>query len=457
MYTPHTEDDIRRMLERIGVGSLDELYSKAVPEEMLTEAGFEHVPASHDVVSLMKKLRALAEKNDAACVKSCFTGGGAYRHLVHPVVDQMLTRSEFLTAYTPYQSEASQGTLQSIFEFQSMVAGLMGTEVANASMYDGASGAAEAALMARRITRRDKVLVSRALHPEYRQVIRTYMAGLADPGTEEMAEIAYRDGRGDTDPEALAERLSEDVAAVVVGYPNAFGVVEDVRAMAEAAHDVGALLVTATAEPVALGILESPGALGADIATAEGQSLGLPVSFGGPGVGLFGCTKRNARHMPGRLVGRTADPDGRQGYVLTLAMREQHIRRERATSNICTNQGLCALGVTVHLSLLGPQGLREQALMSAQWAHEVARRVGELDGYEVVFGEGPFFNELAVRSRKAGAARIIETLMQKGIMAGPALGRWYPELSDALLMCTTECTREQDVDDLLKALKEVAS
>jgi glycine dehydrogenase subunit 1 len=373
---------------------------------------------------------------------------------VHPAVDQILTRSEFLTAYTPYQSEVSQGTLQSVFEFQTMVAGLLGTEIANASMYDGASAAAEGALMARRITRRDKVLVSEALHPEYRQVIRTYMSGLADPGVEETIEVPFTKDTGRTDARELEERLGGDVAAVVVGYPNAFGVVEDVRALAEAAHAAGALLVTATAEPVALGLLEAPAAMGADVATAEGQALGLPVSFGGPGVGLFGCRKKDARHMPGRLVGRTVDPMGRHGYALTLAMREQHIRRERATSNICTNQGLCALGVTVHLALLGPQGLREQAVLSTARAHEVAERVGAVEGMEVVF-EAPFFNEVAVRSNKVVVTELTEELSRRGIIAGPALGRWYPDLADCLLLATTECTTDEHVSALVSALEEV--
>jgi glycine dehydrogenase subunit 1 len=456
MYTPHTDEDIRRMLARIGVGSVDELYARAVPGEMLTKGTFDHVPAAQDVISLMMTMREMAARNDASCVRTCFTGGGAYRHLVHPAVDQMLMRSEFLTAYTPYQSEVSQGTLQSIFEFQTMVAGLLGTQVANASMYDGASAAAEAALMARRITKRNKVLVSEGLHPEYRQVIRTYMSGLADPGAEEVFDIAYREGAGDTDPGALSARLADDVACVVVGYPNMFGVVEDIGSLARAAHDVGALMVTATAEPVALGILESPGALGVDIATAEGQSLGLPMSFGGPGVGLFGCSKANTRHMPGRLVGRTVDTRGKHGYVLTLSMREQHIRRERATSNICTNQGLCALAVTVHLSLMGPQGLREQAVVSTARAHEVAEKVSGIDGFQKVF-DAPFFNEVAVRSKKVAVTELVDRLLGKGIMAGPALGRWYPELADVLVLATTEMNRSEDVDVLVEALREVAS
>ncbi len=455
MYTPHTDEDIRRMLARIGAGSLDDLYGKAVPADVLTRAPFENVPAAHDVVSLLVHMRELAGKNVASCSKRCFTGGGAYRHLVHPAVDQMLTRSEFLTAYTPYQAEVSQGTLQAIFEFQTIVAGLMGTEVANASMYDGASSAAEGALMARRVTRRSRVLVSEALHPEYAQVIRTYMSGLAAPGVSELSVIPYRRAKGDTDPDALGDRLGADVAAVVVGYPNVFGVVEDIRALARAAHEAGAMLVTATAEPVALGILESPTALGADIATAEGQPLGLPVSFGGPGVGLFGCRMADARHMPGRLVGQTVDTAGKTGYVLTLAMREQHIRRERATSNICTNQGLCALAVTVHLSLLGPEGLREQAVLSAQRCHEAAERVGKVAGFELAFG-APFFNEVVVRSKKVPVVDLLDRLVDRGLMAGPALGRWYPDMADAFVLATTELTREADVDMLVRALGEVS-
>ncbi len=454
MYTPHTDEDIRRMLERIGAGSVDELYARAVPADMLSDSGFEDVPEAMDLASLIRAMRALSDRNTASCIGSCFAGGGAYGHLVHPVVDQIIGRSEFMTAYTPYQAEVSQGTLQAVFEFQTMVSELLGTEVANASMYDGASAAAEAALMARRVTRRDKVLVSEALHPEYRQVIGTYMAGLAPEGAQEVLTIGYAKDSGATDMDALAGRLGDDVAAVVVGYPNVFGVVEDLAALAKAAHDAGALLVTATAEPVSLGILEAPAVLGADIPTAEGQALGLPMSYGGPGVGLFGCAQKLARHMPGRLVGRTVDARGQHGYVLTLAMREQHIRRERATSNICTNQGLCALAVTVHLSLLGPEGLREQALLSAGHAHELRDRIAELDGFEAVF-DGPFFNEFAIRSTRVPVVTLVEGLAGRRLLAGPALGRWYPELADVLLFSTTECLRAQDMDALVAALGEV--
>jgi len=454
MYTPHTHEDVRRMLERIGAGSVDELYARAVPEEMLTAGAYDDVPEAMDLASLIRAMRRMSDRNTAACIGSCFAGGGAYGHLVHPVVDQIIARSEFMTAYTPYQAEVSQGTLQAVFEFQTMVAELLGTEVANASMYDGASAAAEAALMARRVTKRDKVLVSEALHPEYRQVIRTYMSGLAPEGVEEVLTIGYAKDAGATDMDALAGRLGDDVAAVVVGYPNVFGVVEDLAAIAKAAHDAGALLVTATAEPVALGIIEAPAALGADIPTAEGQALGLPVSYGGPGVGLFGCTQKMARHMPGRLVGRTVDARGQHGYVLTLAMREQHIRRERATSNICTNQGLCALAVTVHLSLIGPEGLREQALLSAAGAHALRDRIAALDGFEAVF-EGPFFNEFAIRSTRVPVVELIEGLSARDLLAGPGLGRWYPELADVLLLSTTECLQEQDMDALVAALGEV--
>jgi glycine dehydrogenase subunit 1 len=454
MYTPHTDEDKRRMLERIGVGSVDELYARAVPGEALTKGEFEEVPPARDVPSLMRRMQELADMNTASCIGLCFMGGGAYKHFVHPVVDQLITRSEFMTAYTPYQAEVSQGTLQAIFEFQTMVAELMGTEVANASMYDGASAAAEAALMARRVTRRPRVLVSEALHPEYTQVVRTYAAGLAPPGTEEVLTVPYVGGSGGTDLEKLEQRLAGDVACVVVGYPNVFGVVEDLAEIARLAHGAGALLVTATAEPVALGIIEAPAGKGADIATAEGQPLGLPVSFGGPGVGLFGCTKKMARHMPGRLVGRTVDTRGKHGYVLTLAMREQHIRRERATSNICTNQGLCALAVTINLALLGPEGLREQALRSAGNAHAIADAIKGLEGFELVF-DGPFVNELAVRSTKVPVVDLVEGLAGRGLLVGPGLGRWYPELADALLVSATECLRQDDLEALVAALGEV--
>ena len=335
------------MLERIGVAHIDELFA-SIPETHRWNGALDLEPAL-DEPRLMQHLSALANASEGARMLS-FLGGGMYRHHVPPAVDQLLQRSEFYTAYTPYQAELSQGTLQAIFEFQTIVCELFGTDVANASMYDGASGAAEAVLMARRIKRRPHIVLSSALHPEYTETIRTYVRGLDDEGMLSLAPIAA-DGR--TDWQAAKELMSDQTAAMLVGYPNFFGCVEDLDAAREAADTHGALLITATAEPYALSVLRAPGACGADICVGEGQALAVPPQYGGPGVGLFGASQAFVRQMPGRLVGRTVDADGQPGFVLTLSTREQHIRREKATSNICTNHGLIALAMAMRTALLG--------------------------------------------------------------------------------------------------------
>jgi glycine dehydrogenase subunit 1 len=358
----------------------------------------------------------------------------------------VLLRSEFATAYTPYQAEVSQGTLQSIFEFQTFVALLLGLDVANASMYDGASATAEAVLMARRL-RPDRHVVwwSRALHPHYRATAATYLRGLDEL---ELREIPVGpDGR--TDLAVLDAALGGEALCVVLGYPNAFGVVEDVPRAAALAHRAGAIAITATAEPLALALLRSPGGCGADIAVAEGQSFGLPVSYGGPGVGLFATREEFLRSMPGRLVGETVDAQGRRGYVLTLATREQHIRRERATSNICTNQGLCALAVTVYLSLLGRHGLRALARANHAAAHATAARLAAA-GVAPRF-TAPFFNEFVVVAPDA-AERWEALAREDGLVAGFPLGRWYPELDGCLLVCVTEVHTPEQIDQLVGAL-----
>jgi glycine dehydrogenase subunit 1 len=364
---------------------------------------------------------------------------------VPAAVGQILQRSEFMTAYTPYQPEVSQGTLQAIFEFQTFAALLLGLDVATARMYDGASATAEAVLMCRRLQQgRRVVAVSRALHPHYRAVLSTYLHALGDV---EIREIPFgADGR--TDLQALQALAGPALLCVVVGQPNVFGVVETLPAFAEAAHGCGAMLVSVTTEPLALALIRSPGASGVDVAVAEGQSFGLPVSYGGPGVGIFGTHERFVRSMPGRLVGETVDGEGRRGYVLTLATREQHIRREKATSNICTNQGLCALAVTVYLAMLGRQGLRRLALVNHQAAHAAAARLGQR-GVSLRF-EAPFFNEFVVRAPHA--VRQWEALAADGLVVGQPLGRWYPELEDALLVCVTEVHGGAQVDRLVDAL-----
>ncbi len=432
-YIPHTEYDIQAMLAVLGVDCVEDLI-RHLPADLRKHATLNLAPGLAES-EIIKRLTVLSEQQTGPELP--FLGAGAYPHLVPVVVDQIVQRAEFATAYTPYQPEVSQGTLQVIFEFQSLVASLLGLEVANASMYDGASATAEAVLMAKRILpKRSLVLVARSLHPQYRQVIQTYLDGF--PGLA-LVELGW-DAAGRLDPAALAQHLDERVCGVVVGYPNVFGVIEDVAAVGRAAQDVGALTLSVTPESAALGILKSPGELGADIAVAEGQSLGIPLSYGGPGLGLFACRSRYVRNMPGRLVGETVDQDGRRGFVLTLATREQHIRRERATSNICTNHGLCALAATVFLCLLGKQGLRELALRNVKNSHYLADLLQQAAGVQPCF-TSPFFNEFVMTVPHART--VWAHLKDRGLIAGIVLEDWYPELQDCLLVCATELhTRE---------------
>jgi glycine dehydrogenase subunit 1 len=430
------------MLDAIGVSAVGDLFAH-IPEGLRARATLS-LPAGLSEPELRQRVEALAARNTAGTA-AAFLGAGAYPHWVPTLVDQVLLRSEFATAYTPYQPEVSQGTLQAIFEFQTFAAMLLGLDVANASMYDGASATAEAVLMARRVLPgRQRVCVSRALHPHYRATLATYVRGL--PDLEVIDVPVASDGR--TDLVALGAALGAEPLCVLLGYPNVFGVLDDVAGVARLVHDLGGLVVTATPEPLALGLVRSPGAAGADIAVAEGQSFGLPVSYGGPGVGLLASHERYVRNVPGRLVGETVDVSGRRGYVLTLATREQHIRRERATSNICTNQGLCALAVTAYLSLLGRHGLRDLAASNYRAAHAAAARL-EAAGVPRAFG-GPFFNEFVVRAPEAAAHW--EALAREGLVAGFPLERWYPELPGTLLLCVTEVHTEEQIDRLVSAL-----
>jgi glycine dehydrogenase subunit 1 len=429
------------MLAAIGVESIDDLFAH-VPAT-LRGRGAVGLPAGLTEPELRGVLTGLASRNTVGA--AVFLGAGAYPHWIPTLVDQMLLRSEFATAYTPYQPEVSQGTLQAIFEFQTLTAMLFGLDVANASMYDGASAAAEAVLMARRLLPdRHVVWLARALHPHYRAAVSTYLQGLRDVQVREIPFAA--DGR--TDLDVLRAGLGPDTLCVVLGYPNVLGVIEDIGAAAAAVRAVGGLTITATTEPLALALVRSPGEAGADIAVAEGQSFGLPVAYGGPGVGLFATREQYMRSMPGRIVGETVDTRGRRGYVLTLATREQHIRRERATSNICTNQGLCALAVTVYLSLLGRHGLRALAEHNYQAAHAASMRL-EAAGVPALFAS-PFFNEFVVQAPTAAADW--EALATTGIVPGFPLGRWYPELDGALLLCVTETHTPEQVDRLVATL-----
>ena len=442
-YIPHTPEDIAEMLSRIGVDSIEKLFVE-IPESVRLNRPMDLPPPLAES-ELLRELRKFAAQNASVATHHSFLGGGAYNHYSPVAVDQLISRSEFYTAYTPYQPEISQGTLQAIFEFQTLICQLTGMDAANASMYDGASACAEAVLMAVRLTRRTKVLLSRALNPRYRETAATYCRYL----DMQLVEVAIAaDGR--TDMDDLAAKLDDQTAAVVIGYPNYFGAVEDLAGVAEASHAVGANLVTAVAEPVSLGLLKSPGELGADIVVGDGQSFGLPLSFGGPYVGFFAARQKGLRAMPGRLVGETTDLDGKRGFVLTLATREQHIRREKATSNICSNQGLCALVATVYMSLLGRQGLRELAKQNHAKAAYARERIAGTAGFSLPFAS-PAFNEFVVRC-EADVEPLLKKLEEMGFLAGIPLGPDYPELQDCFLVCVTEQNTRQEIDALVDAL-----
>ncbi|MGI5863478.1 MAG: aminomethyl-transferring glycine dehydrogenase subunit GcvPA [Myxococcales bacterium] len=436
-YHPHSAEDIQAMLEAIGAPSVDALFD-SIPRELQLDRPLE-VPAALDERALLVHLEQLAARN--ACTPP-FLGAGAYPHHVPAAVDQLLMRSELYTAYTPYQPEISQGTLQAIFEFQTYVCLLTGLEVANASMYDGATAAAEAALMASRLKLgRKAIAVSRALHPAYRAVIRTYL----EPTGLEVREVAFgADGRTDLD---AARKAVEGAAGLIVGYPNFFGVIEPLKELAQIAHDAGALAVSATSEALAFGLLAAPGALGADLAVGSLQSFGNTLNFGGPGVGFFAARESTMRQMPGRLVGETTDRKGRRGFVLTLATREQHIKRERATSNICSNHGLNALAATIHLSLLGKSGLHQLARLNYQRAR-YAREQLAAAGVAPLFS-GPVFNEFAVGGDPAA---LQEKMRAAGVDGGYPLGRDYPELN-GLLLCVTELHDKTSIDRLCAAVR----
>ncbi|MGO8992278.1 MAG: aminomethyl-transferring glycine dehydrogenase subunit GcvPA [Polyangiaceae bacterium] len=452
-YLPHTPGEIQSMLAAIGVPSIDTLFD-VIPADVRLGRPLAIEP-SLDEARLMDHMGALADKNGGARALS-FLGGGIYEHHVPPAVDQLLLRSEFYTAYTPYQAEVAQGTLQAIFEFQTIVSELFGLPVANASMYDGASAAAEAVLMARRLTKRTHALVSAGVHPEYTETICTYVRGL--PQGAEAIETVPLGASGTLDLAALERALarSEDVACVVVGYPNFYGCVQDVRAAAELAHAHGALLVTVTAEPYAMALLEPPGALGADIAVGEGQALGLSPQNGGPGCGLFAC--RDAREflqsIPGRLCGETVDKNGQRGYVLTLSTREQHIRRDRATSNICTNHALCALAITIRACLLGKQGFIEVAKQCLAKAEYLKKALVATGAWELPYS-APTFNEFVVRSKRGPVAPLVAKLASgapTGILAGIELARFDRARDRDLLVCVTERHSRADLDRLVSAL-----
>ncbi len=442
-YIPATAAERARMLEAIGVPDVEALF-RDVPGEVRLRRPLDLPPAMADQ-DLLAHMRRLAERNVDCDRLACFLGAGAYDHFVPSTVPHLALRPEFLTAYTPYQAELMQGELQAIYEYQSMMCELLAMDIANASMYDGASATGEAASMAADLTRRSDVLVSTAVHPEYRQVLRTYTSHL--PIT--IREIPASGGV--TPAEAARTMITDATAALIVQSPNFFGCLEDGAALARAAHDRGALLVVAISEPVSLGLVTPPGEYGADIVTGEGQALGNALNFGGPYLGIIATRQEFVRRIPGRLVGRTVDTEGRPGYVLTLQTREQHIRRARATSNICTNESLNALIAAVYLATLGKQGIREVAELCARKAHYARERIAGLRGYRIAF-EAPTFNEFVVRC-PIPPAEINRRLLEHGILGGLALGRFYPDLADAWLLCVTERRTREEIDRLVDHLE----
>ncbi len=445
-YLPLTSADRQAMLAAIGTDTIESLY-RDVPAAARQGGPLPGLPLHAGELEVERALSALAARNTPAGSVPCFLGAGAYRHHVPAAVDHLIQRGEFLTSYTPYQPEVAQGTLHYLFEFQTQVALLTGMEVANASMYDGATACAEAVMMAGRLTRRHRAVLSGGLHPHYAEVTRTLarFTGFAlDEAPPDPAST-----------EDLAARIDAGTSCVVVQYPSLFGHVRDYGALADSCHAKGALLVVVVTEAVALGALIPPGAMGADIVAAEGQSLGGGLSFGGPTVGLFATRDKYIRQMPGRLCGQTVDADGRRGFVLTLSTREQHIRRDKATSNICTNSGLCALAFTIHLTLLGEAGFTGLAALNHAKAAQLADKLAALNGVAVV--NDAFFNEFTVRLRLP-AAPVVETLARRGVLAGVPVSRLWPgrpELADLLLVAATETTTEDDMDALCQALREL--
>jgi len=443
-FLPNTDKDREEMLKTIGVKSIDELFSDIPPALRFNRAL--DIPPGMSEYELAKHMRELAEKNEAQNYAT-FIGAGSYDHYVPSVVRFVISRSEFYTAYTPYQPEVSQAVLQSIYEYQTMICELTGMDAANASMYDGASAAAESVTIAAGLTRRKRALVSRTVHPETRTVIRTYAVG----HNIDVEEIPLENGL--TSVKSLEDKLGKDVSCVVIQEPNFFGNLEPVHEIAEKVRQAGATLIVCV-NPISLGVLRPPSEYGAEIVVGEGQVLGNPMAFGGPYLGVLAVKKRYLRRMPGRLAGVTKDTRGQRGFVLTLQTREQHIRRERATSNICSNEALNALAATVYLSWLGKEGIKELSANCVKKAHYLAERISAIKGFSLAW-EVPFFNEFAVKC-PVDPEKIVKSLLDKKILAGYPLGRAYPEMKDYLLIAVTEKRTKKEMDDLLAGLEGLA-
>jgi glycine dehydrogenase subunit 1 len=444
-YVLNTPDDQRAMLEKIGVASIEELFAHIPPALRLNRSL--NIPPALSEMELEQHISSLADRNRAAKEAVCFLGGGAYDHFIPSVVDAVAGRSEFYTAYTPYQAEASQGTLQAIFEYQTLMCQLAGMEVANASLYEGGSGVAEGVLMALGVTgRTGEVIIAESVHPEYRQTLSTYLANL------HCRIRTLPTPEGFLAPDDLKKAVNDQTICVVAQSPNFFGHLEEMRAIGDVARKVGAVFI-ACFDPVCTGVLKRPGDYGADIAIAEGQGLGTPLGYGGPYLGIIACRSDSAylRRIPGRLVGQTTDRNGKRCWVLTLQTREQHIKREKATSNICTNQGLLALRTAVYLSALGPQGLRETAELCARKAHDAAEQLTEIPGVSLKFRR-PFVKEFTL-SVKGNIPSLLAQLREAGYHAGLPLGRWYQNFSDGLTVAVTEKRTKAEIDGLVDAVR----
>ncbi|MFZ5833420.1 MAG: aminomethyl-transferring glycine dehydrogenase subunit GcvPA, partial [Planctomycetota bacterium] len=444
-YLPNTDADRKAMLEAIGVDSIDQLFAM-VPGEVRMKRGLELPPALGEL-ALSQHMQQLAGRNTPATQAACFLGGGCYDHWIPAVVDFVASRSEFYTSYTPYQAEASQGNLQALFEYQTLITQLTGMDVSNSSLYDGGSATAEAVTMALHATgRRGRVVTTAGVHPEYRRTVQTYLANFET----EVTTLPVGDGKMAIDQ--LSAAVDHQTCCVLVQHPNFFGCLEDVAAAADVAHRAGALLVVVF-DPISLGLLKRPADCGADIAVAEGQSLGNPMAYGGPYLGILACREQFVRRMPGRLVGQTVDRKGKRCWVLTLQTREQHIRRDKATSNICTNQALFALRASVYLALMGPHGLGETADLCLQKTRYAIDRLTANGKVHVAFSQ-PVFKEFVLRLPSGGVQRAIDSALDAGIFAGVPLGPWYPDLEDCLLVAVTEKRTKDEIDRLAKAIGE---
>ncbi len=441
-YIPHSEDEIREMLETIGIKSIDELFSD-IPDSLKLKDKLS-LPDPLSEIEIERLARDIANKNTSTSTYTSFLGGGSYDHYIPALVDVIASRPEFYTAYTPYQAEVSQGTLQTLYEYQSLICELMRMDVSNASMYDGATALAEAVLMAMSINGKRKVLVSGCLHPHYTDVIKTYV------GKEQVEEISEKDGK--TSIDTLKDMIDKDVSSVVIQHPNFFGVLEDTKEIGEIVHSSGALYI-ASPLPISLGVLEPPGGYGADIVACEGQTLGIPQQFGGPYLGIFATKKDYMRKMPGRIIGETIDREGKRGFVMTLQTREQHIRREKATSNICTNESLCAIRACVYMALMGKEGMRRIGELCVRGTHVLSEKIKNIAGFDIKYK--PFFNEFII-STPVDAEIIVKKLTPKRLFAGIPLKRFYKKRENELLVTVTEKRTDKDIDYFVEALEAVA-